>query len=44
VWDALLSERPYRPAWSQEKALEYIQEQAGKHFDPQVVEVFMKHL
>jgi len=44
VWDALLSERPYRPAWSQEKALEYIQEQAGKHFDPQVVEVFTKHL
>ncbi len=44
VWDALLSERPYRPAWSQEKALEHIQEQAGKHFDPQVVEVFTKHL
>jgi HD-GYP domain-containing protein (c-di-GMP phosphodiesterase class II) len=42
VWDALLSDRPYRPAWSKEKAIEYIKEQAGKHFDPQVVEVFLK--
>ena len=36
VWDALTSDRPDRPAWSQEKALEYIQEQSGMHFDPQV--------
>jgi len=42
VWDALLSERPYRDAWTEEKVIEYIREQAGKHFDPQVVEVFMK--
>jgi PAS domain S-box-containing protein len=42
VWDALLSERPYRPAWSEEEAIEYIREQAGKHFDPQVVEVFLR--
>ena len=42
VWDALLSGRPYRPAWPEEKALEYIREQAGKHFDPQVVEVFLE--
>ena len=44
VWDALTSERPYRPAWSHEKALEYIQEQSGKHFDPQVVNVFVNNL
>jgi PAS domain S-box-containing protein len=44
VWDALTSDRPYRSAWSQEKALEYIQEQSGKHFDPQVVEVFIKNI
>jgi PAS domain S-box-containing protein len=42
VWDALRSERPYRPRWPDEKVLQYIQEQAGKHFDPQVVEVFLR--
>jgi PAS domain S-box-containing protein len=42
VWDALHSDRPYRPAWPEEKALAYIREQAGKHFDPQVVETFLK--
>jgi putative nucleotidyltransferase with HDIG domain len=41
VWDALTSDRPYRPAWSREKTLAHIQEQAGTHFDPHVVEVFM---
>jgi putative nucleotidyltransferase with HDIG domain len=41
VWDALTSDRPYRPAWSKQKALEYIQEQAGKHFDPMVVDLFL---
>jgi putative two-component system response regulator len=42
VWDALTSDRPYRPAWSREAALGYIQEQSGKHFDPRVVELFFK--
>jgi len=42
VWDALRSDRPYRPAWSEQAALDYIREQAGKHFDPQVVEAFLK--
>jgi putative two-component system response regulator len=42
VWDALTSNRPYRPAWSREEALRYICEQSGKHFDPQVVELFFK--
>ena len=40
VWDALTSDRPYRPAWSQEEAWTYIREQSGKHFDPQVVDLF----
>jgi putative nucleotidyltransferase with HDIG domain len=44
VWDALTNERVYRPAWPIEKTLEYIQENAGRHFDPKVVEVFMKLL
>jgi HD-GYP domain-containing protein (c-di-GMP phosphodiesterase class II) len=42
VWDALTSNRPYRRAWSEEQALTYIREQSGKHFDPQVVELFFK--
>jgi len=42
VWDALTSDRPYRPAWSQEEALTYIREQSGRHFDPQVVDLFFK--
>jgi HD-GYP domain-containing protein (c-di-GMP phosphodiesterase class II) len=42
VWDALTSDRPYRPAWSQEEALTYIREQSDKHFDPQVVDLFFK--
>jgi putative nucleotidyltransferase with HDIG domain len=41
VWDALLSDRPYRPAWSEEAALEFIRGQAGRHFDPRVVELFL---
>jgi PAS domain S-box-containing protein len=41
VWDALTSDRPYRPAWSKAQALEYIRSQAGKQFDPAVVEVFL---
>jgi len=42
VWDAVTSDRPYRPAWQKEVALMYLQEQSGKHFDPQVVELFFK--
>lgn len=41
VWDALTSDRPYRKAWSKEKALEYLQEQSGKHFDPKIVGLFL---
>jgi len=41
VWDALSSDRPYRKAWSEGEVLAYIREQAGKHFDPRVVEAFL---
>jgi putative nucleotidyltransferase with HDIG domain len=40
VWDALISDRPYRKAWSKEKVFEHIQSEAGTHFDPQVVKTF----
>lgn len=42
VWDALISDRPYREAWSSDKTLEYIREQAGIHFDPKVVKAFLE--
>jgi HD-GYP domain-containing protein (c-di-GMP phosphodiesterase class II) len=42
VYDALTSDRPYRPAWPKDKASSYIREQSGSHFDPQVVEAFIK--
>lgn len=41
VYDALTSDRPYRPAWPAERAREHIREQAGKQFDPTVVEAFL---
>ncbi|MHB8731031.1 MAG: HD domain-containing phosphohydrolase [bacterium] len=40
VWDALRSDRPYRPAWSDAKAKAYILAEAGTFFDPAVVKVF----
>jgi PAS domain S-box-containing protein len=42
VWDALTSDRPYRPAWSPERARQYLVEQSGKHFDPRAVEAFLQ--
>lgn len=42
VWDALTSDRPYRPAWTENQALDYIRRQSGKQFDPQVVELFLQ--
>jgi len=42
VWDALLTDRPYRDAWPRDKAVAHIKEQSGKHFDPRVVKAFLK--
>ncbi len=41
VWDALLSDRPYRPAWTAEAVRKYLLDQAGKQFDPHLVKVFL---
>jgi len=40
VWDALRSDRPYRAGWCAEQIREYIREQSGQHFDPDVVAAF----
>jgi two-component system response regulator RpfG len=43
VFDALTSVRSYKDAWDWQKAVDYIVEQKGKHFDPDLVDVFVKH-
>ncbi|HYN88537.1 MAG TPA: HD domain-containing phosphohydrolase [Ardenticatenaceae bacterium] len=42
VWDALRSDRPYRAAWPEEKVLEHLRSEAGRHFDPKIVEAFLR--
>ena len=44
VFDALGSERVYKKAWELEKILELFKEQRGRHFDPQLVELFLRNL
>jgi putative nucleotidyltransferase with HDIG domain len=44
VWDAITTDRPYRRGWPVQKALEYMQEQSGKYFDPQLVEIFLQEI
>jgi two-component system, response regulator RpfG len=41
VFDALTSIRPYKEAWSIEKALEYLRDESGKHFDPELVKAML---
>ncbi|WP_243398370.1 HD-GYP domain-containing protein [Deinococcus koreensis] len=42
VYDALTNARPYKPAWTRERALNEIRMQAGRQFDPQYVEAFLR--
>ncbi|WP_312512816.1 two-component system response regulator [Massilia sp.] len=44
VFDALTSERPYKKAWSEDEALNFLHEQKGRHFDPQLVDLFAKQM
>lgn len=44
VYDALRSDRPYRRAWTDEAARDYLREQSGKQFDPRMVEAFLSML
>jgi HD-GYP domain-containing protein (c-di-GMP phosphodiesterase class II) len=43
VWDALTSDRPYRKAWTEQEAVEYIRQQSGQHFDPAAVKIFLEN-
>jgi len=42
VFDALMSERPYKKAFSFEKSIEILSEGKGSHFDPRIVDAFFK--
>ncbi|MEI8132758.1 MAG: HD domain-containing phosphohydrolase, partial [Leptolinea sp.] len=42
VWDALSSDRPYRPAWNHNAVIKYLKEQSGIQFDPQIVDIFLE--
>ncbi len=42
VFDALTSERPYKKAWTLTEAMNFIREQSGKHFDPNLAEAFLE--
>ncbi len=44
VFDALTSKRPYKQPWSVTAAVDYINAQSGKHFDPELVDCFMQAL
>ncbi|MBR5897571.1 MAG: HD domain-containing protein, partial [Lachnospiraceae bacterium] len=44
VLDALLSKRSYKEPYPFDKAVEIIKEGSGKHFDPEIVKVFLKHI
>lgn len=44
VFDALVTDRPYKKSWPMEKAIEYISEERGKHFDPDCAEAFLSEL
>ena len=41
VYDALISERPYKKAYTHEQAVEIITNDSGTHFDPKLVEAFL---
>lgn len=42
VFDALTCDRPYRTAWLRTQALDFIRDQAGRQFDPGMVEAFLE--
>jgi len=44
VFDALTSERPYKKAWSIQEAIDHLQSQSGRHFDPSLVDILIAEL
>ena len=44
VYDALTSRRSYKEPWSDEKVAQFLLEQAGRHFDPEIVQIALELL
>jgi two-component system response regulator RpfG len=44
VFDALVTERPYKRAWSSDEAIEYIRKERGRHFDPDCADAFLSRM
>lgn len=44
VFDALTSQRPYKPAWEFDRAVNLLKEESGIHFDPKLVELFINNI
>ncbi len=44
AYDALMSERPYKKAWSQKDAVSYLKENKGSHFDPECVDALLNKM
>jgi len=44
VFDALTSVRPYKKAWTEEEALDFLVKQKGRHFDPVLVDLFLEQM
>ena len=44
VYDALVSERSYKKAWTKEAAMDYLAEYSGKFFDPRICDAFIAYL
>ncbi|MCF7870340.1 MAG: hypothetical protein K9M01_04405 [Candidatus Omnitrophica bacterium] len=42
VYQALISDRPYRKAYSKDKAIEIMKKESGSHFDPKIIKIFLK--
>jgi putative two-component system response regulator len=41
VFDALMHERPYRPAWPRQRVLDHLRQERGRHFDPAICDAFL---
>ncbi len=42
VYDALSSKRAYKEAWEEERVLRHMREEAGRHFDPEIIGIFFE--
>jgi len=44
TYDALMSDKPYRKSWTKEKTIDFLIEEKGKKFDPEIVDTFLKNM